>query len=296
MAEFKFLCPRCSQNIQCDTGYAGTQINCPSCKHLIVVPQPSSMSQSANGKKTTSKWRMIIAGASALFVVIAGLFLFWAFGKPSGLIGLWSGDGNGHDSAGGNNALLTDIAFAKGKTGQAFLFDSENAAIKIPANHKFRAGLTNGFTLEAWVKPSDVSRQNPIFEWNTGDGNTYWGVHFYIQPHNGDGALYANIVPKSGSWRQIWSPGGTVVRDEFQFVALTYDRKSGEAKLYCNGEVVAEQNMGHFAPQTSYDLYLGKRPLTQGESYVFKGLLENAAVYNRALSEEEIQADYHRHQ
>jgi outer membrane lipoprotein-sorting protein len=39
MAEFKFSCPQCGQRIQCDTGYAGAQINCPSCQQSIVVPQ-----------------------------------------------------------------------------------------------------------------------------------------------------------------------------------------------------------------------------------------------------------------
>ena len=39
MAEFKFACPQCGQHIQCDTGYAGAQINCPSCQQSIVVPQ-----------------------------------------------------------------------------------------------------------------------------------------------------------------------------------------------------------------------------------------------------------------
>jgi len=39
MAEFKFSCPQCGQHIQCDTGYSGTQINCPSCQQAIVVPQ-----------------------------------------------------------------------------------------------------------------------------------------------------------------------------------------------------------------------------------------------------------------
>jgi outer membrane lipoprotein-sorting protein/DNA-directed RNA polymerase subunit RPC12/RpoP len=38
MAEFKFSCPQCGQHIQCDTGYAGAQINCPSCNQSIVVP------------------------------------------------------------------------------------------------------------------------------------------------------------------------------------------------------------------------------------------------------------------
>jgi hypothetical protein len=39
MAEFKFSCPQCGQHIECDTGYSGAQINCPSCQQAIVVPQ-----------------------------------------------------------------------------------------------------------------------------------------------------------------------------------------------------------------------------------------------------------------
>jgi outer membrane lipoprotein-sorting protein len=39
MAEFKFSCPQCGQHIQCDAGYSGAQINCPSCQQSIVVPQ-----------------------------------------------------------------------------------------------------------------------------------------------------------------------------------------------------------------------------------------------------------------
>jgi len=39
MAEFKFSCPQCGQHIQCDPGYSGAQINCPSCQQTIVVPQ-----------------------------------------------------------------------------------------------------------------------------------------------------------------------------------------------------------------------------------------------------------------
>lgn len=39
MAEFKFSCPQCGQHIQCDTGYGGAQINCPTCQKAIVVPQ-----------------------------------------------------------------------------------------------------------------------------------------------------------------------------------------------------------------------------------------------------------------
>jgi len=42
MAEFKFSCPLCNQRIQCDTGYAGMQINCPSCNKAIIVPHSAA--------------------------------------------------------------------------------------------------------------------------------------------------------------------------------------------------------------------------------------------------------------
>ncbi len=38
MAEIKFSCPHCQQHIQADTGYAGMQLNCPSCNGGFVVP------------------------------------------------------------------------------------------------------------------------------------------------------------------------------------------------------------------------------------------------------------------
>jgi outer membrane lipoprotein-sorting protein len=47
MAEFKFSCPQCNQHIQCDTGYAGMQINCPSCQKAIVVPQAPQLTATA---------------------------------------------------------------------------------------------------------------------------------------------------------------------------------------------------------------------------------------------------------
>ena len=41
MTEFEFYCPKCGQHIKCDTSYVGTQVNCPHCQQVIVVPQAS---------------------------------------------------------------------------------------------------------------------------------------------------------------------------------------------------------------------------------------------------------------
>ena len=42
MSEFNFLCPACGQNILDDTTRSGTDINCPSCQAVIVVPFPAT--------------------------------------------------------------------------------------------------------------------------------------------------------------------------------------------------------------------------------------------------------------
>lgn len=47
MSEFKFSCPHCDQHLQCDERLGGKQIQCPACKHLIVIPP--SPSQQAGG-------------------------------------------------------------------------------------------------------------------------------------------------------------------------------------------------------------------------------------------------------
>jgi len=38
--EFKFYCPHCDQPLKCDPCYAGRQIQCPACQHLIRIPNP----------------------------------------------------------------------------------------------------------------------------------------------------------------------------------------------------------------------------------------------------------------
>ena len=38
--DFKFECPHCKQHLQCEVQFAGRQIQCPSCNHLINIPNP----------------------------------------------------------------------------------------------------------------------------------------------------------------------------------------------------------------------------------------------------------------
>ncbi len=223
---------------------------------------------------------------------------------PSGIVGWWQGEGNANDFTGGNNGVLQGgLGFAAGEVGQAFNFTATNQDVFVPASPSLDVGDDGtGFTLEAWINPSEVSAgPYPIFEWH--DPTGWWGVHFHIianQPTTawspgppGPGQLYANIVGNNG-WNQIASAGGTVVTNEWQFVALTYDETAGVATIYYNGQIVNQLNLGSITPQTTYPLFIGRRigTPTDEEFGTFSGLLDEATVYNRALGSNEIAAIY----
>src|SRR5260221_5933671 len=40
--EFKFYCTHCDQPLKCEPQFAGRQIQCPACQHLIRIPNPPS--------------------------------------------------------------------------------------------------------------------------------------------------------------------------------------------------------------------------------------------------------------
>jgi hypothetical protein len=216
---------------------------------------------------------------------------------PTGIVGWWKGEGNATDSVGGNNGtLLNGVGFAPGEVGQGFLFTHTNQNVKILVSSNLDVGLGDGLTLEAWIKPSDVSQLNPILEYNADDGVTYWGVHMYVLPvgtSNSLGALYANVQDVNDNWHQLQSADAIVPANSLQHVALTYDKASGVARLYRNGTIVTEMNFGSFTPKTTGYLNIGCRPTDPAnQSFTFAGVIDEPSVYRRALSSNEIAAIY----
>jgi hypothetical protein len=217
---------------------------------------------------------------------------------PTGLVAWWPGENNAVDVVGGNNGTLVNgVGFGTGEVGRGFLFNQTNQNVLISANSNLDVGQGDGLTLEAWIDPSSITNLYPIFEWNPGDGVTYWGVHMYVFPAgvtNGPtGYLYADVQGIGDVWHQIQTSGDVVTAHSFQHVALTYDKASGIARLYRNGTVVAETAFGTFTPKTTGNLNIGNRPTDPANSsYTFLGVIDEPSVYRRALSSNEIAAIY----
>jgi hypothetical protein len=217
---------------------------------------------------------------------------------PSGLVSSWRGEGDTLDATAVNNGVPEgSLAFAPGEVGQAFVFNGIDADVKIYASPSLNVGLGGGFTIEAWIRPADLSEGRPIIEWNTGSGYPGYGVHFWTSEPppggNGPGCLDANLADVSGADHVFASPAGLLNTNVFQHVALTYDKASGVGMIYLNGAVVAQEQLGSLVPRTASDLYLGVR--VAGIDPVGRrnvGEVDEVSLYNRALSTTEIEAIY----
>lgn len=209
-----------------------------------------------------------------------------------GLVALWSGEDDGKDSVGNHDAELMDITYADGKVGRAFSLNGLSSWMKIPASSSLDVGKGDGLTITAWIKPANVVRWHPILEWNA---MTQLGVQLWIGHLPQDrGVLFGNIVDDEGNSHSLNSAADALVNGQFQHVALTYDKVSGLGRLFINGQVVAEENLGTFTPQTTYDLLVSRRPGDHPGDWTynafFVGLLDEISIYNRALPATEIQA------
>lgn len=208
---------------------------------------------------------------------------------PIGVVSWWRTENDAVDVIGNNNGtLLNGVSFATGEVGQAFNFIAADQQVKMNASPTLAVGSGSGLTIEAWIKPADLL-ERPIAEWNSGSGNGY-GVHLWMNVafggQGGTGCLYTNLIDTSGNSHFMFSPTGLVTANVWQHVALTYDRTTGTTRLFRNGVVVASANLGSFVPQTTTNFYLGYRPAPTSVS--FSGQMDEPALYNRALTTDEI--------
>ena len=205
---------------------------------------------------------------------------------PGGSIAAWwPWEGNGDDIKNGNTAVLSGSpAFAAtGKVGQALRFDGTDDHAKASASPSLNVGAGNGLTIEAWIKPT--SRNNaPLVEWNNGTGGV--GTHLWVYE---GGRLFANLKDTAGVDHTLVG-SLLITEDTYQHVALTYDKASGQAKLYQNGTLMRSvSNLANIRPQTTYDLYFGHRPSGDLAGYRYSGEMDEIGIFDRALTLQEIQ-------
>jgi hypothetical protein len=219
-----------------------------------------------------------------LGITIASLLIFGAVGKAVENEGLvlylpfdeGSGDSVKDLSATGNDGTIQGAKWVKdGKIGFALSFDVGDF-VEIP--HSESLSITDEITVMAWTN-MDPGASGELAIVSKGG----WAANDlpYELTQTPGGVIYWQFYDNGG--RDSCSPGSPPV-GEWHHIAGTYD---GEVfKAYIDGEFAQEWAYAGTMPENIASVTIGKR--SRG-GCLFNGMIDEVAIFNRALSAEEVQ-------
>ncbi len=142
--------------------------------------------------------------------------------------------------------------------------------------------ITDAITIEAWVKPVEISSYGAIAKKGFESNAVY---SFYVRPTNTFGFNFK----KDGSWvGEVNADSNSLTMGKWAHVAVFFDGVT--VKLYKNGiEVKSEDRTGPIDVNTTYHLYISRDSVDA----FFNGLITSVRIYNRALSDSEIKYLYY---
>ena len=225
---------------------------------------------------------------------------------PANLVSWWPADGFASDVIGSNNpSSLIDITYPTGKVGRAFAFNGLNSRITIPNSPSLNFGSNAGFSIEGWVKvlPSILAEPYllpnydnvPLFEKRSLSAGFAGDSGYSLSLYRGRLAFWLGptvVIPPAGSAGSMFTSAGPDLRDGmFHHVAVSLSRSvTNGANLYVDGQLVLNFNVpSRSVLSNSASLYIGGPTITTTNSF-FSGQLDELALYNRALSPDEILA------
>jgi hypothetical protein len=198
---------------------------------------------------------------------------------PAGLVSWWRGEGTALDAVGGNNgSLVGNTGYASGKAGLGFALDGRGSGVTLgdPASLQLQ-----NFTIEAWIKRASATLVST--------GAIYDGLIFsYGAGGYGFGLTASGGRPLlSAIGSDEITAGAGITDTNFHHVAVI---KSGTAvNFYIDG--AAYSTPGYFNTFTfSTPAAIGATGDTLRNNFL--GMVDEASIYNRALTASEIQAIY----
>jgi hypothetical protein len=168
--------------------------------------------------------------------------------------------------------------------GQAFSFDGENDFLEIP---DATALHVTSLTLEAWVAFDGTTGARILFAKPLGAGT---GDSYAVWLNSGmlNGAVGGAAAPNGPALSAPFSP----VPGRWYHLAYTFDNGARQQALYVDGSKVA---IGAVTLSLGYDaqpLLFGRDTENGVPNFFFQGRIDEAAIYNRALSAVEIASIY----
>jgi hypothetical protein len=198
------------------------------------------------------------------------------------LVALYALDGNANDASGkGNNGIVNGTGtWVPGKINQALQFDGTSTYVDCGKGASLN--LTDEVTITAWIKMDFTAGDRKIAGNQDGTTGGYkFGIYtnnmieFEIRTSANAGTLSRNAAGGTALQQGVW-----------YHVAGVYSSKGQYIRTYVYGNLDRELLTTALLGSSTGTFKLGREPFSA--SYYWLGAMDDVAVYNRALSPEEI--------
>jgi hypothetical protein len=225
---------------------------------------------------------------------------WWKFDEGSGDIA--------SDSAGGTDGVIHEANWTSGQIENALSFDGIDDYVS--AADESSLDISGAVTVSAWVKLNDdVNNQAIAGKVTSGGGYSGGGYHLVFSSGTGysDGTFRLVFKKADGdagtgsgnygintNWDRVVSEKNDWTTDIWYHVAGIWDgtTDSGGMKIYINGMPDANHTASQEEMLTNnHSLQIG-RTLYTSPSNQFDGIIDDVRIYNRALSDEEVEQLY----
>ncbi len=190
-----------------------------------------------------------------------------------GAISWWRFEGNALDEIGGNDGTINGAnCNADGKYGQACGFDGENDYIDCGNNSNLAP--PDEITITAWIKPLQLEISQRIV-------SKFYQYEMELGSTN-------NLIfrCKIGGTPYTETSTETIAKDVWTYVGVSFN--GTYMKFYINGIQIREVSHPGIMTIDAKKLFIGGA----GIQYNFNGSIDEVMIFNRDLSEDEVQALY----
>jgi fibronectin type 3 domain-containing protein len=209
--------------------------------------------------------------------------------QTTGLVAAYSfNEGTGTtvtDLSGNNNTgTISGATWTTGKYGGALRFNGSNNYIDLANPTSLR--LTGSMTLSAWI----LAMANPPDDGQIiAKSNSSAGWQLKTSPDTGPHTFGIAISASSNSHVQRYS---NTVRalNTWYHVAGVYNATARTLDIYVNG-VLDDGVLSGTVPASQYNSSVNTNIGRRSGGFYFNGIIDEVRIYNRALSQTEIQAD-----
>jgi len=209
-------------------------------------------------------------------IVITGLILVCTPAVHGAMVAYWSFDNQANpgydDSGNGNNGTLYGPTWTTlGKVSGALSFDGDDY---VGVADSPTLDITDELTIEAWVRTAIDMSTNPRMQIVDKGEHLGTGEGYMLMIYNGD--LYGRVNKDNGTACIYEYP------DDKNWHHVVYTFKSGEQKLYIDGNPVASKTKITTIGTNDQDLLIGNGV---NRSYYWNGEIDEVRIYDHVIPE-----------